>query len=96
MSSLSACGRGPREEARVANLGEMGRELADRARENPLAAAGVGLAAGYLLGGGFFSRPTRWLARAAVGAMMVPAVRERVLSAFRDMGATAQGAAGPA
>jgi ABC-type Fe3+ transport system permease subunit len=67
----------------VANWGELGRELSARARENPLAVAGVALAAGYLLGGGFFSRPTRWIARAAMGAMAVPAVRERVVSAVR-------------
>ena len=45
----------------------------------------IALATGYLLGGGFFSRSTRWLARAAMGALAVPAVREQVIAAARDM-----------
>jgi hypothetical protein len=74
-------------------LAEIGRELADRARERPLAAVCVGLATGYLLGGGLFSRPTRWLVRAVLGALAVPSVREQVLAALREL---RSGAAEPA
>lgn len=72
-----------RMERELPGLGEMGRELAERARERPWAAVGMAVAAGYLVGGGFFTRPTRWLVRAAAGAMAVPAVREQALEAWR-------------
>jgi hypothetical protein len=91
MRSLSACAAGGAEGGAVAEstelpgLGEIGRELVERIRERPLAASLIGLAAGYLLGGGLFSRSTRWLARAAVGALAVPAVREQVFGVARGM-----------
>jgi hypothetical protein len=91
MRSLSACAAGGAvggavaESTELPGLGEIGRELVERVRERPLAASLIALAAGYLLGGGFFSRSTRWLARAALGALAVPAVREQVFAAARSM-----------
>jgi hypothetical protein len=65
---------------------DVGATVVDRARENPALAIGAALAAGYLLGGGLFSRSSRWLVRAAVGALAVPEVRNRVLGALRSRG----------
>ena len=80
-------------------LEEMARGLVERARERPWAAVGVAAAAGYLLAGGFFTRPTRWLFRAAAGAMAVPAVRHQVIEtwqrAMRDRGGRPQPAGTP-
>jgi hypothetical protein len=64
----------------------VGAAVVERARENPALAIGAALAAGYLLGGGLFSRSTRWIARAALGALAVPEVRHRVLGAIRSRG----------
>ena len=77
---------GPREtsalHALVADI-----DLPRRMRERPYAVLGVALAAGYVLGGGFFSPATRPLARMAFGAWLRPravlvaeAVRERLLA----------------
>ena len=62
-------------------IGDVGATLAERARGYPWGAIGAALVAGYLLGGGLFTRPTRWLFRAALGALAVPAVRERAVRA---------------
>jgi hypothetical protein len=73
-------------------LREVGGELARRAKEQPLLAVGAALAAGYVLGGGLFSRSSRWLFRAGLGAMAVPGVRRRVLAAFDRARPAAAGA----
>jgi hypothetical protein len=67
------------------DLRAVGRAISDGARERPWAATGAALLAGYLLGGGLFTRPTRWLTRAALGALAVPRVREGALEALRRM-----------
>jgi hypothetical protein len=62
---------------------EVGSALAEAARDRPWVATGLALLAGYLLGGGLFTRPTRWLFRAALGALAVPRVRNDVLALLR-------------
>jgi hypothetical protein len=52
-----------------------------RVREAPAPALGVALLAGYVAGGGLFSKATRLLTRAALGAMLVPSFRARLLGA---------------
>ncbi len=52
--------------------------LAERVRERPYPVLALAAMAGYVAGGGLFSRWTRPLARAAMGALLVPSVRERL------------------
>jgi hypothetical protein len=59
-------------------LGALLREVERRAREHPYPVLALAMMVGYLAGGGFFSRFTRPLARAAMGALLVPAVRDRM------------------
>jgi hypothetical protein len=66
-------------------VGEVGHALAARARDCPWSAMAVGLAVGYLLGGGLFTRPTSWLVRAALATLLVPEVRERAVRAWRQV-----------
>lgn len=66
------------EQRELPGMREVGEALTSRVRERPWAAVGVAVGAGYLLGGGFFSRPTRWIARASIGLLALPSVRERV------------------
>jgi hypothetical protein len=66
------------EQRELPGMREVGQALTSRVRARPWAAVAVGVGAGYLLGGGFFSRPTRWLARASVGLLALPSVRQRV------------------
>jgi hypothetical protein len=66
------------EQRELPGMREVGQALASRVRERPWAAVGVAIGAGYLLGGGLFSRPTRWIARASLGLLALPSVRERV------------------
>ncbi len=47
-------------------------------QERPYPALALAVMAGYLAGGGLFSPWTRPLARAALGALLVPTVRERL------------------
>jgi len=54
-----------------------------RVQERPYAMLTLGLVAGYVAGGGLFSPLTRPLARAAMGALLVPGFRERL----RDLAA---------
>ena len=70
-------------------VGEVAHALADRARDCPWSAAAIGLGAGYLLGGGFFTRPTRWLFRVALAVLAVPSVRARAFRAWREISVTA-------
>ncbi len=60
---------------RAASIGEA---LARRVREQPYPMLALALMAGYVAGGGLFTPLTRPLARAAMGALLVPGVRERV------------------
>jgi hypothetical protein len=72
---------------------EVGVELARRAKERPWMAVGAAVAAGYVLGGGLFSRSSRWLVRAGLGALAVPEVRHRLRAALG--GARARTATAP-
>ncbi|HET7752291.1 MAG TPA: hypothetical protein VFK85_00150 [Anaeromyxobacteraceae bacterium] len=66
------------EQRELPGVREVSQVLTSRVRDRPWAAVGVAIGAGYLLGGGLFSRPTRWLARASLGLLALPSVRERV------------------
>ncbi len=63
---------------RLAGAGEA---LSRRVQERPYPVLALAAMAGYVAGGGLFSAFTRPLARAALGALLVPGVRERL----RDM-----------
>ena len=54
------------------------RLLARRLREQPYPVLALAVTAGYVAGGGLFTPFTRLLARAAVGALLVPGFRERL------------------
>jgi hypothetical protein len=60
---------------RLASLGE---GLVRRVQERPYAVLALAAMAGYVAGGGLFSPFTRPLARAALGALLVPGVRDRL------------------
>jgi hypothetical protein len=68
-----------------AQLSEMGSGIVRRVQERPYATLFLAAMAGYVLGGGLFSRLTRPLARAAMGALLVPGFRERILGASWGM-----------
>ncbi len=77
--------------AQVARFGET---LTTRVRERPWPSLAIACMAGYVAGGGLFSSFTRPLARAALGALLVPGVRERVRGLVDDVRPTqATGAA---
>jgi hypothetical protein len=61
-------------------------ELERRTRERPYPVLAFAMMVGYGAGGGLFSRWTRPLARAAMGALLVPAFRERLREATRAAG----------
>jgi hypothetical protein len=77
--------RDERIERELPGVGDVGHALADRARDDPWGAVAVGLAVGYFLGGGLFTRATRWLVRAALAALLVPEVRARAVRAWRQV-----------
>ena len=56
-----------------------------RVRERPYPMLALGLMAGYVAGGGLFSPLTRPLARAAMGALLVPGFRERLRDLAADL-----------
>jgi hypothetical protein len=60
----------------VGRLTSLREVLARRVREQPYPMLTLAAMAGYVAGGGLFSRFTRPLARAAMGALLVPGVRE--------------------
>jgi hypothetical protein len=60
-----------------ARLGALLRNVERLARERPYPVLALGVTAGYLAGGGFFSRFTRPMFRAVLAALLVPTVRER-------------------
>ena len=75
-------------------LTSLGEALARRVREEPYAVLALAVMAGYVAGGGLFSRFTRPLARAAMGALLVPGVRERLRGLSEELRASeATGAA---
>jgi hypothetical protein len=66
-----------------ARLGDVGRDFVRGVQVRPWSMLLLSAAAGYVLGGGFFSRFTRPLARAALGALLVPGFRERFAGTTR-------------
>ncbi len=62
-------------------LRSMRETLERRLREQPYPVLGLAAMAGYVAGGGLFSPLTRPLARAAMGTLLVPQVRERLREA---------------
>jgi hypothetical protein len=63
-----------------------------RVQEQPYPVLGLAMMAGYVAGGGLFSRMTRPLARAAMGALLVPGFRQRVRDLAREVEPAATGA----
>ena len=63
-----------------AQLGELGENIVRSVREQPYPTLLLATIAGYVAGGGLFSRMTRPLARAAMGALLVPGFRERIFA----------------
>jgi hypothetical protein len=59
-------------------LTSMGGALVQRTREQPYPVLALAMMAGYVAGGGFFSSFTRPIARAAMGVLLVPGVRDRL------------------
>ncbi|HEX9290629.1 MAG TPA: hypothetical protein VF904_13980 [Anaeromyxobacteraceae bacterium] len=59
-------------------LWAVGDTLAQRIRERPYDMLGLAMVVGYIAGGGLFSSLTRPLARAALGALLVPGFRDRL------------------
>ena len=75
-------------------LGAWVEALARRVREQPYPTLALAAMAGYVAGGGLFSRLTRPLARAAMGALLVPGFRERIRGFAQELRPTqATGAA---
>ncbi len=66
-------------------LGDILDAVGRRVQERPYPMLALGLLAGYVAGGGLFSSLTRPLARAALGALLVPQFRERVRDAAADL-----------
>lgn len=61
------------------------RDFVERSvRERPYTTLALAVVVGYGAGGGLFSRWTRPLARAAMGALLVPRFRERLRTAAGD------------
>jgi hypothetical protein len=72
-------------------LSSAGGAFVDRVRTQPYPMLALAAMAGYVAGGGLFSRFTRPIARVALGALLVPGVRERLRGLseeFRSAGAT--------
>lgn len=86
--------RGVRREARELRneIGAAARELRDKVdvtdsvREHPFRAIAFGLAAGYVLGGGLCSRPTRAILGFGVRAALLPIVKAQALSILAGEG----------
>lgn len=71
--------------ATEARLGDILDAVGRRVQERPYPMLALGLLAGYVAGGGLFSSFTRPLARAALGALLVPRFRERVREVAADL-----------
>ena len=63
-----------------AQLADVGEKVVRSVQEQPYPMLLLAAMAGYVMGGGLFSRVTRPLARAAMGALLVPGFRERILA----------------
>lgn len=74
------------------DLGNLMEALGQRVQERPYPMLALAVMAGYVAGGGLFSSLTRPLARAALGALLVPAFRDRL----RAVAAELRGAAAAA
>jgi hypothetical protein len=72
-----------------AQLSDLRENIVRSARERPYPTLLLAAMAGYVMGGGLFSHMTRPLARAAMGALLVPGFRDRMFG----RGAEAVGAA---
>ena len=72
-------------EGATPRLGEVGAGIVRSVQERPWPTLLVAAAVGYVLGGGLFSGLTRPLARAAMGALLVPGFRQRVVGMAREM-----------
>ena len=66
-------------------------ELTRSLQERPYPVLALAALAGYVAGGGLFSSMTRPLARAAMGALLVPRFRDRVRGLAGELGFEAQG-----
>ncbi len=66
-------------------VGSFGTALARRVQERPWPVLGLAAMAGYVAGGGLFSSFTRPLARAALGVLLVPGVRQRLRGAAGEL-----------
>jgi hypothetical protein len=67
-----------------AQLAELRENIVRSVREQPYPTLLLAAMAGYVMGGGLFSRMTRPLARAAMGALLVPGFRDRMFGRGRE------------
>jgi len=65
-------------EEAAGQLTSAGHAFVARVREQPYPTLALAAIAGYVMGGGLFSSVTRPMARAALGVLLVPGVRERL------------------
>lgn len=65
--------------------------IAREMEQRPYPVLAMAALAGYVAGGGLFSAWSRPLARAALGAFLVPGVRERLREAVGEVGTAAAG-----
>ncbi len=70
----------------AASRGPWTAQLTREVQERPYPVLGLAVLAGYVAGGGLFSSVTRPLARAALGALLVPGFRERVRGLAGELG----------
>ncbi len=70
----------------AASRGPWTERLTRRVQERPYPVLGLAALAGYVAGGGLVSSVTRPLARAALGALLVPGFRERVRGLAGELG----------
>ena len=68
-----------------AERGGLLEELGRSVQERPYPMLVLGLMAGYVVGGGLFSPLTRPLARAVMGALLVPGFRESLRGLTADL-----------
>ena len=69
-------------------LARVGAALRRRVQERPYPMLALATVAGYVAGGGLFSSMTRPLARAALGVLLVPGVRDRLRGVAEEFRAT--------
>jgi hypothetical protein len=66
--------------------GELGASILRSVQERPWPTLLLATMAGYVLGGGLVSPLTRPIARAAMGALLVPDFRQRILGEAGNLG----------